>query len=93
MPSDSVCFDALRVGDVLAYSDPRSPEPHAVVTATGCDAEGYRVVRLVRANGGADEWRCPRDRALYPPIREGQGCTPTPEGLRTFLQRAAPGGG
>lgn len=83
----SVPTNLVRKGDVLELpGDPRGPESFAVVTQVWQDEGGDVHAQSLRASGRSDEERCPAGSVPGMYSRIGEGCAPTPEGLRAWLR-------
>jgi hypothetical protein len=77
---------SARVGDVLERDSRGGPDAFAVVTQVVTDQEGTVYVHSVSADGEPNEDICLSGAAAVPMLdRVGEGCTPTPEGLRAFI--------
>ena len=78
----SVPFHLVYPGDVL---DLNGQGRFVVVTGVGEDKGGYLVIHAVSADDQPSQWRYPRKASSAAFARVGQGCAPTPNGLRSFL--------
>jgi hypothetical protein len=78
----SVPFHLVYPGDVL---DLNGHGRFVVVTEVGEDKGGYLVIHAVSADEEPGQWRYPRKASPASFARVGQGCAPTPKGLRSFI--------
>jgi len=77
-----VPFHWIHPGDVLEFRSFFS-----VVTHVGEDSGGCLLIRAVQTDGQPNQWKYPLKASPVAFARLGEGCTPTAEGLRTFLAR------
>lgn len=78
----SVPFHLVHAGDVL---DLDGQGQFVVVMAVAEDKSGYLVIEAVSADDQPGQWRYSRKASPAAFARVGQGCAPTPNGLRRFL--------